>query len=250
MEEYLRLLRALNKLEEALQAELLTIINELRLQLIDFSDSPDQLKNASIVAIQGAKIAVSRIANSYITTVTQLAAPFLSIQSVEISISGSRFQTFVDSVVRWLDTLLGMILQAADNPNVDLHRAVFPTRITQDDASAFRLGTNSMKLHTQLAIFTLANGVILDSYINEQDSTNARLSKIAVSKIDDRTTKTCVNINGQAVPVTGKFELTHRPRFARLMDMPPFHHNCRTSALIVRSKNQLSRLQEEITANV
>ena len=53
--------------------------------------------------------------------------------------------------------------------------------------------------------------------------------KQAVAVLDRHTTDCCKRVDGQVKPLDKPFVLTGTPRFSRLMDLPPFHWNCRTS---------------------
>jgi hypothetical protein len=60
-----------------------------------------------------------------------------------------------------------------------------------------------------------------------------KIVKVAVPRIDDRTTRTCLNVAGQRKGVDEKFHLTGSPApFGRDLDYPPFHWNCRTVVLM------------------
>jgi hypothetical protein len=69
--------------------------------------------------------------------------------------------------------------------------------------------------------------------------------KQAVAVLDNRTTQTCRNVDGQKQPVNEPFQLTGTPRFADEMMEPPFHWYCRTTVAIVRNED-FSELIEDI----
>lgn len=60
-----------------------------------------------------------------------------------------------------------------------------------------------------------------------------KIVKVAVPVIDQRTTRTCLNVAGQRKDVNENFTLTGSPApFGRSLAYPPFHWNCRTVVLM------------------
>jgi hypothetical protein len=234
-----------------MQDELRGHIATFRETLMDLSEtqSRQQLMISATMLIESLKATARSILGQYTQRIILAAEGFLNSQSVDRAEVMERINKFISDGQQWIGVLMGLLSQTIPNTNIDLNRAVFSKQLTQDDASAIRKGGNSMTLHTQFAIFSLANGVILDGYLREQSQTNARLSKLAIAVIDDATTETCTKAHRQVKPVGAPFVLSGRPRFAKRIMMPPFHWHCRTSAVIVRSKREQTLLLEQLEVN-
>ena len=79
------------------------------------------------------------------------------------------------------------------------------------------------------------HNALVDTVQETAEITGKVFYKQAVALLDDVTTETCQNVNGQIVPLTGLFILTGNPRFADRMESPQFHYNCRTEIAIIDS---------------
>lgn len=248
MNQYLRLLRALIALENKIQSEMNEVISRFRLALMEASATMDRLQLSSLATqlIRGVHLEVTAIADNYAASVIEAVTPFIESQDVPVQQIFQRVTIFIGNVVSWVTAMSSMVSQAIANDNVDLNRALFSKQITQDGASAIRKSRNSMQTATQLGIFTFANSITLDSYETYQAQSNTKMFKVAIAKLDDNTTKTCKRAHKQVVPVSSDFILTERPRFAKRMKMPPFHFNCRTSVLLIKSQAEKSAILSQL----
>ena len=68
----------------------------------------------------------------------------------------------------------------------------------------------------------------------------------AIAAIDERTTETCLEVNGQVVGMDEDFHLVGTPRYADYLRDPPFHNYCRTSVALVRNTDAKDRLTQEM----
>lgn len=60
-----------------------------------------------------------------------------------------------------------------------------------------------------------------------------KYKKQAFAVVDEKTTQTCLHVNGQIRDFNKKFKLSpHTPRFADFMQWSPFHHYCRTTIVL------------------
>jgi len=244
---YKTLLRLLAQVEKSLQEALSRLLEAVRTSLLEMSTivSREALFSIGTQAINDMMLQAKITISQHIDAILSAANEILSLQSVDtitrLSINDA-INAFIESASAYIPILLTNFQQTVQNEAIDLTRNVFSKRITQDDASVFRKGGNGLALSTSIAIFTLANRSILTGY--KADSPNNR--KMAIAVTDDHTTDTCKRVNGQVVRVDKPFKLSGRPRFARLMDYPPFHYNCRTSMVLIRDKQDEARLLEQI----
>lgn len=252
MDEYTKLLRLLLAIEKKIQNEISVLINAFRDELLanSMDVSRSELIPIANGMIQQLNIPVAMVIDGYTESVISAVEQFALSQDAPIAaiLITQRIGKLVSDSQQWITALSALIYQAISNENVDLDRALFSKQITQDDASAFRKGQNSMRLSTQFALFAFVNGIVIDAYMAEQDKANSRFRKMAIAKLDDATTDTCKTIHRQSVPLAGKFSLTKRPRFARFMDMPPFHWHCRTSAILIRSKQEEKLILDQLNS--
>ena len=79
-----------------------------------------------------------------------------------------------------------------------------------------------------------------------QASQEDQYLKQAIAAIDERTTETCLRVNGQTQQIGDKFKLTGTPRFADELDAPPFHEYCRTAQALVHVEDAEDELTQEI----
>jgi hypothetical protein len=66
------------------------------------------------------------------------------------------------------------------------------------------------------------------------DTKEIYFDKVAVAALDQHTTDCCLRVHGQVQPIDAPFHLDGFPRYADLMDWPPFHWHCRTSIALKR----------------
>lgn len=76
--------------------------------------------------------------------------------------------------------------------------------------------------------------------ISQTDDTYQRQ---AIAGIDERTTETCLRVNGQIVGLDEPFKLAGTPRFADEQMNAPFHWYCRTSIALVHP----SQIDDDLT---
>ena len=74
----------------------------------------------------------------------------------------------------------------------------------------------------------------VDSSTGESRPDRVVYLKQAIAAIDERTTETCLMVNGQTQPLDQPFVLTGTPRYADEQMEPPFHDYCRTATALVR----------------
>ncbi len=250
MDEYKNLLALLNGIEDDLQRELSALINQFRDTVRDMVDTLDRSLLVAAIADSANqfRLRASQIIAQYTARMFSATELFLSSQDVELNTdTGTRINLFTQSALQWVGAMIGLITGVILNENVDINKALFSKSASiETGVSAFSKAENSMNRGTQLAIFTTVNAIIFDSYKREQDRVDVKLRKMAIAVIDTRTTKTCKAVNGQSVFIEDRFILRNRPRFSRRMYMPPFHWNCRTSAIIVRSIREERILQSQI----
>lgn len=81
-------------------------------------------------------------------------------------------------------------------------------------------------------ITTIAVGSHMAHMLRSTSGRQDEFGRQAVAVIDERTTQTCRNVNGQVVGLNEPFRLTGG--FAGSMMNPPFHPACRTTVAMVR----------------
>lgn len=70
--------------------------------------------------------------------------------------------------------------------------------------------------------------------------------KQAVSAIDQKTTETCLRVNGQVQPLNKDFHLTGEPRYADYLPGPGFHWWCRTAVALVSVRDADDLLTQQM----
>lgn len=95
------------------------------------------------------------------------------------------------------------------------------------EPSAWRTGLASATRLTRKLVID-ANNASAEAYMREAQQDVPELQKQVWASINSRTTQTCLRAHGQIQPIGQPFELTGQPRFARKMQHPAFHWNCRS----------------------
>jgi len=94
-------------------------------------------------------------------------------------------------------------------------------------ASVWRNAQNAMAAETQRDLWTAGSGLTNAIYTAGQGG--QQWKKQVIAAIDERTTDCCLRVHGQVQPLNAPFMLTGTPRFADMMQHPPFHWYCRTA---------------------
>lgn len=70
--------------------------------------------------------------------------------------------------------------------------------------------------------------------------------KQAVAAVDEKTTECCLIVHGQFQLIDDFFSLVGSPRFADLIQNPPFHWNCRTATALVHASERFDSLTQDM----
>lgn len=70
--------------------------------------------------------------------------------------------------------------------------------------------------------------------------------KQVVAAVDERSTQTCLLLNGVVVPLDEDFKIEGEPRYADELSEPPFHWNCRSSLAIVTPEDADDDLSKQM----
>jgi hypothetical protein len=92
------------------------------------------------------------------------------------------------------------------------------------------------------------NGTTAETYGLVAAGTEKQYYKQWVSGIDERTTETCLILNGAVVPLEEPFQVTGTPRFADEVDGPPGHWNCRSALALIREDELGDELTQRMAA--
>lgn len=122
------------------------------------------------------------------------------------------------------------LLQGESFPN--LVRRLMAATADGEGPAVWRNGQLSAERMTRRTVITAANAAKQDAYGEINRRGGVRVQKQAVAAIQDNTTVTCLRVHGQIRDVDQPFTLTGEPRFAREMQHPAFHWNCRTSEVM------------------
>ncbi len=95
------------------------------------------------------------------------------------------------------------------------------------------------------AVTSLSQLALWEQFIAEQIADDVYY-KQAVAAIDQNTTECCLIVHGQFQPIDSMFELIGSPRFADLIENPPFHWNCRTATALVHASERFDSLTQEM----
>lgn len=76
--------------------------------------------------------------------------------------------------------------------------------------------------------------------------TRTEFYKQAIAAIDERTTETCLLLNGMVVPLNEDFVIEGTPRYADRLGQPPFHWNCRSSLALVKPEDADDILSQQM----
>lgn len=104
--------------------------------------------------------------------------------------------------------------------------------IVGDEERVGVLSPSPIALQTTRWITTVAVGSYMAHILRGTSGRQDEFGRQAVAVIDERTTPTCRNVNGQVVGMNEPFRLTGG--FAGEMMQPPFHMSCRTTVALVR----------------
>lgn len=152
-------------------------------------------------------------------------------------ISGAR--SSIDQVLMtdpaWIDTYKGLVLGTANqlvaaDPAL-AGRRLFGANVVEGRASASRIAENRAIVGSSVAFWGSGNAGLTTMY-SEVATIDRQVRKQVIAAVDERTTDCCLRAHGQIVGFDEPFKLSGTPRFADLMDYPPFHWNCRTSIAI------------------
>lgn len=119
------------------------------------------------------------------------------------------------------------LIQGESFPN--LVRRVMAATPTGEGPAVWRNGQLSAERMVRRTVITAENAAKTNAISIANDSGDAKLQKQAIASIGSRTTRTCLRVHGQIRDVGEPFQLDAEPRFARRMQHPAFHWNCRTS---------------------
>lgn len=95
------------------------------------------------------------------------------------------------------------------------------------------------------AITAISTLSLFEQFIVGQIENNV-FYKQAVAAIDGNTTECCLIVHGQFQPINAFFTLVGSPRFADLIENPPFHWNCRTATALVHASERFDGLTQEM----
>lgn len=95
------------------------------------------------------------------------------------------------------------------------------------------------------AVTALSQFALWEQFIAQQIADDVYY-KQAIAAIDQNTTECCLIVHGQFQPIDSMFELIGSPRFADLIENPPFHWNCRTATALVHASERFDSLTQEM----
>jgi len=166
-----------------------------------------------------------------------------SLQRVVSASVGDRHAILIDTIKRspeWVGVLNLQIsaeiarLRSSSADINDAFNRLFAEEIADGRVSVWRSGLNSMKLSGQRNVWDAGNTLLVALYAAVATSMREEIYRQASAVVDERTTETCRNVNGQTVALDEPFTLYGSPRFANRMMNPPFHWNCRTTAILFK----------------
>lgn len=122
------------------------------------------------------------------------------------------------------------LLQGESFPN--LVKRLMAATPTGEGPAVWRNGELSAELMTRRVVITAENAAKNDALRTINNRGGVRVKKQLIASIGPRTTRTCLAAHGQIREVDEPYVLTEEPRFARKMQFPAFHHNCRSSSVM------------------
>lgn len=151
----------------------------------------------------------------------QLSAYGLGPPPPTVTVSGPAVNAIVAGVQRQTATAIALVQSGAD-----------PAMILGDErrVGVFSFGptaADTADWSAKESEIVFAN-VLLSALAGSQE----RFQKQAIAAIDNRTTMTCLRVNGQIREIDQPFHLTEEPRYADYQDWPPFHRWCRTATVL------------------
>lgn len=114
---------------------------------------------------------------------------------------------------------------------VTLARSIFRATSPGEGPAVWRNGELSAMRLTRRVVIE-ANNASRQEFIRQASENAQGIQKQLVAAINGDTTQTCLRAHGQIQPVDEPYQLSGQPRFAREMQYPGFHWNCRSASVM------------------
>lgn len=221
---------------DAPRGRILAAYRDAREQLA--SDEALQRRRVVTIALNDLRDTVNRELNSLVVESLEMGAEQAAAQlrAYDVAVSkgdGEWARPFVDAALLSVGALVTM--QIAQIMGLLFAGTVSASQVV---GSGSRVGIlNPAPVITQARDAVAKAAAASYDAVIERSTRDGGWMRQAVAAIDDRTTDCCLRVSGQTVPLNGEFKLTGTPRFADMMDAPPFHLHCRTALALVRAED-------------